>query len=97
MYARVVRWEGADADAMRRSAEDINARSESGPPEGLPPSSFRLLVDYEAGRALGIAFFDSEEDLRKGHEVLESMSPPGDGFGRRVSVEMYEVPVDVGS
>jgi hypothetical protein len=54
-----------------------------------------MLIDPDGGRALGIVLFATEEDLAKGHEVLEQMSPPGDGLGRRVSVEMYEVAVDV--
>ena len=95
MYARVVRWEGADGEALRRSAAETGERAGSGPPEGLPASSFRMLINPDEGRALGIVLFDTEEDLAKGHEVLEQMSPPGEGLGRRVSVEMYEVAVDV--
>ncbi len=95
MYARVVRWEDADGDAMRRAAEETNERAKSGPPEGLPAKSFRMLIDPEQGRALSIVLFETEADMQKGHEMLEGMSPPGDGLGRRVSVEMYEVAVDV--
>lgn len=95
MYARVAKWEGADGDAMRRSAERINADAASGPPEGVPATGFMMLIDPENGRGLGVALFETEEDLRKGGEVLNSMSPPDDGMGRRVSVEAYEVAVDV--
>ena len=95
MYARVVRWEGADAAEMRRGAEEINSRAASGPPEGLPAKSFRLLIDPEAGRALSIVLFETEEDMRQGHETLEAMSPPSDAMGSRAAVEMYEVAVDV--
>jgi hypothetical protein len=93
MYARVTRWEGADGQAMRDSAARI--KEESGPPEGVPATGFMMLIDPDQGRGLGIAFFDTEEDRQKGHEVLSAMDPPGDGMGRRVSVEMYEVPVEV--
>src|SRR3954454_2032854 len=34
MYARVTRWEGGDADAIRESAERIKNDGASGPPEG---------------------------------------------------------------
>jgi hypothetical protein len=33
--------------------------------------------------------------LHAGDQVLNSMNPPGEGLGRRTSVEMYEVAVDM--
>jgi len=95
MYARVARFEGGEADAIRQNAEEISSRAESGPPEGVPAKGFVLLVDPEGGRSLAIALFETEEDLRKGDEVLSSMSPPSESMGNRASVETYEVAVDV--
>jgi hypothetical protein len=95
MYARVAKWEGGDAEAMRRSAEEINSRASSGPPEGVPAVGFLLLVDPDNGRGLAVSLFESEEDRQKGDETLNSMSPPDEGLGRRSSVENYEVAVDV--
>jgi hypothetical protein len=95
MYARVAKWEGADAEAMRRSAEQINADSQSGPPEGVPAKGFLLMMDADRGEGLAVALFDTEEDMRQGDEVLNSMSPPDDGMGRRTSVDFYEVAVDL--
>ncbi len=95
MYARVARWEGADGDAMRRSADEINSQARQGPPEGVPAKGFLLLIDPDNGRSLAVTLFETEEDLRKGDEGLDAMTPPGDGMGRRASVEMYEVGVDV--
>lgn len=94
MYARVARFEGGQADAIRQNAEEINSRAESGPPEGVPAKGFLLLVDPDNGRGLGISLFETEEDLRQGDEVLNSMSPPSEGMGRRTSLEIYEVAVD---
>jgi hypothetical protein len=91
MYARVAKWEGGDAEAMRRSAEEINSRASSGPPEGVPAVGFLLLVDPDNGRGLAVSLFESEEDRQKGDETLNSMSPPDEGLGRRSSVENYEV------
>ena len=54
MYARVAKWEGADADTMRRSAEEINSRAESGPPEGVPSKGILLLIDPDNGRSLPV-------------------------------------------
>jgi hypothetical protein len=97
MYARVVRFEGADAETMERSVSEIRAQAESrgGPPEGVPAKGLLILNDNESGRSLGISFFETEEDYREGDETLNSMSPPGEGMGRRVSVEKYEVGVQL--
>ena len=96
MYARVARFEGAEGDALRREAEDIASRAPSGPPEGVPATGFLLLIDPDGGRSLGISLFETEEDLRKGDEALNAMSPGGD-TGSRTSVETYEVAVDLRS
>jgi hypothetical protein len=94
MYARVARWEGQDADALRTIATRIS--EESGPPEGVPAKGFLMLMDPDEGRSLAIALFDTEDDMRTGDETLNGMNPPGgSGDGNRVSVEMYEVGVDI--
>jgi hypothetical protein len=95
MYARVARWEGAGADTIRAAAQAINAEAASGPPEGLPAKALLLLIDPDGGRSMAISLFETEEDLRKGDETLNAMSPPGDGMGQRTSVEMYEVAADL--
>ena len=99
MYARVAKWEGADGDALRSSGKTMNERAASGPPDGVPATGFLMLMDPDNGRSLAISLFDSEEDMRKGDETLNAMNPDeaaGD-VGRRTSVEMYEVAVDVRS
>ncbi|MGN6215680.1 MAG: hypothetical protein ACTHN7_01810 [Solirubrobacterales bacterium] len=95
MYARVARWEGADAETLRKTAAEISADAESGPPEGLPAKRLLLLHDLEGGRAMAIVLFETEEDYRQGDETLNSMSPPGEGMGTRVGVDKYEVAVEL--
>ncbi len=96
MYARVARWENADAEAMKASAAEIRSQAESeGPPPGVPAKEFLLLHDTAAGKAIAVTLFESEEDYRQGDETLNSMSPPGEGMGRRVAVEKYELAVRV--
>ena len=95
MYARVARFEGGDGDAIRRAAEEIGRQAASGPPEGLPAVGFLLLIDPDGGRSMGVSFFESEADMRVGDRMLDDMSPPGDGMGRRAAVEMYEVAADL--
>ena len=95
MYARVARWEGGDADAIRASAARMNEQAASGPPEGVPAVGFTLLIDPDNGRGIAIGLFETEEDRRQGDETLNAMTPPDDGMGRRTAVEFYEVAVDV--
>jgi hypothetical protein len=97
MYARVARFEGAQGDALRREAEDIRSRAASGPPEGVPATGFLMLIDPEGGRSLAIGLFETEDDLRKGSETLNAMTPSNEDAGTRTSVETYEVAVDLRS
>ena len=96
MYARVARCEDAEGEGLNAAAERMKSQAESqGPPEGGPAKGFTLLIDPESGRSLAIGLFETEEDLRKGDEALNAMSPPDDSSGRRTSVEMYEVAIDL--
>jgi len=97
MFARVARWDGADAETLEKTAAEIRAQAESqeGPPPGVPAKEFLLLHDTAAGKALAITLFESEDDYRQGDETLNSMSPPGGGMGTRSSVEKFELVVHV--
>lgn len=97
MFARVARWEGAEPETLEQSAGEIRkqAEAEGGPPPGLPAKGFLLLHDSDAGKAVAITLFESEEDYRRGDETLNAMSPPGGGMGQRVSVEKFEVAVQL--
>ena len=87
-YARVVTFDADDA-ALEALLSEINASD--GPPEGVPAKRITVLADRAAGKVVVAVRFSSEEDLRKGAEVLEAMSPPAGGNIRRVSVDAYEV------
>lgn len=95
MYARVVRWEGGTAEAIRAAAAEIGSQAASGPPEGVPAKGFLLLADPDNGRSLAIALFETEDDRRTGDATLNAMSPPGEGLGTRAPVEMYDVAADL--
>ena len=97
MYARIARFEGMTGEQARKMAEDIRDNASSGPPEGVPATGLSLLVDADAGRVLAISMFESEEDLRRGDEALDAMSPPEDSGARRAAVERYEVAVELRS
>jgi hypothetical protein len=87
-YTRVVTFE-ADGAALDALVAEIN--SADGPPEGIPAKRISVLADRSAGKVVVAVRFGSEEDLRKGAETLEGMTPPDAGSMRRVSVDVYEV------
>jgi hypothetical protein len=90
MYARVVRWEGGEAQSMRDTAARIGAQDK--PPEGVAEDSrLLILVDADRGTGLGIALFETEDDMRRADEALRAIDPPGPGMGTRTTIEMFEV------
>jgi hypothetical protein len=95
MYARIARFEGGDTsriDAVIDGARETIDSNFDSPPEGLEGAkAVWMLVDRENARGLGVTLFESEEDLRRGDEALNAMSPAVDAGQRRSSVEIYEV------
>jgi hypothetical protein len=87
-YARVVTF---DADEAAIAAVVKEIESSDGPPPGVTAKKLTVLADRAAGKLVISVGFGSEEDLRKGAEVFEAMSPPAEGGMRRVSVDQYEV------
>ena len=87
-FARVVTFE-ADSEAIDAMVKEIS--SAPGPPEGMNSTRLTVLADRAAGRAVISVRFPSEDDLKKGAEMFEAMSPPDIGNIRRVSVDVYEV------
>lgn len=96
MHARVATFEGGDPGQVRDTVAQIKEQASSGgPPEGVPAVGF-LLLHNDAGKVLAISLFETEDDLRKGDETLNSMTPPVEGgMGQRGAVETYEVGVKV--
>jgi hypothetical protein len=96
MHARVATFEGGDPDQVRKMVGEINERSASGPPEGVPAVGFLVLHQPDGGKVVAISLFETEADLEKGNETLNSMDPPvPGGMGNRTSVEKYEVGVKI--
>ena len=85
--ARVVTFEGVSKDRM----DQMKSEMESGaPPEGFPPAELLVLHDPDAETSTVVVIFDSEDDYRKGDEILNAM-PAGDTPGQRTSVKKYDV------
>jgi hypothetical protein len=94
MWARLTRFEGARPEDVGTMGDEIRARSEGGPPEGLPAVGLTVLTDAEAGRVTILTLFETQEDLRTGDAFLNAMEPPAPMAGRRAAVETYEVAVE---
>ena len=60
------------------------------PPEGLNAKEIVVLHDPEAERSMVVLFFESEDDYRRGDELLNAMDT-GDTPGQRSSVTRYDV------
>ena len=92
MHARMATFEGADADKLRENISEMEQRSQSGPPEGVPAVGLLMLHKPDEGKVVTISLFETEADLQQGDATLNSMDPPVPGAtGTRTSVEMYEV------
>ena len=95
MLARVSTFEGGTAEAIRAAAGQLRTGTAQGPPPGIRGSGgVTMLVDIDRGRVMMIALFQSEEDLRASESTLEEMTPV-EGMGKRASVDVYEVAVEV--
>ena len=90
-FARAVTFE-ADEAALAALLQEINASG--GPPEGIAATRITVLADRAGGKVVVSVRFGSMDDLRKGAEAFEAMSPPNAGSMRRVSVDEYEVVLD---
>jgi hypothetical protein len=87
-FARVVTFEGVTKDRM----EQMNREMQDGqPPEGFPSTAELIaLHDPETDKSLVLVIFDTEDDYKKGDEILSAM-PAGDTPGQRTSVTKYNV------
>ena len=87
--ARVVSFEGVSKDRMEQMQREMREQER---PEGLPATEIVVLHDAESEKSLVVLFFETEDDYRRGDEVLNAM-PAGDTPGRRTSVTRYDVAI----
>ena len=85
--ARVGTFEGGSKDRMEEMDREMR---EGQRPEGFPAAELVALHDPDAEKSLVILFFETEDDYKRGDEVLNAM-PAGDTPGRRTSVTKYNV------
>jgi hypothetical protein len=95
MYARVAFFEDHDPGQIDELIRRLDERSRRHA-ELLPESkAFLTLVDREAGKSIGITFFDTLEGLEASESALANFprTYPDSLKGRRVGLEVYEVGV----
>jgi hypothetical protein len=85
--ARVVTFDGVDSDRMAQMQQEMQSGDR---PDDVPAKEIVVLHDPEAGKALVVLFFESDEDYRRGDEALSAM-PASDTPGQRTSVTKYDV------
>ena len=87
--ARVVSFEGVSKDRMEQMQREMRDQER---PEGVPATEIVVLHDAESEKSLVVLFFETEDDYRRGDEVLNAM-PADDTPGRRTSVMRYDVAI----
>ena len=104
MYVRIARFQGGTTAQIEeegaRIRRDLEAarRGESGPEMpselALLASRLELLVDRGRGAVAMLIYAETQDRAREIDRIMDGMSPSSDGWGRRVSVETYEVCFD---
>ena len=90
MYARVVRFTDVDTAQVDRIKNDVENNE---PPEGMPPTTIRIVVDESQNTAAVMQFYESEADMQKADEVMNAMDS-SETPGTRASVDKGEVVVE---
>ena len=90
MYARVVRFTDVDTSQVDRIKSQVE---DNDPPEGMPPTTMRIVVDESQSTAAVMQFYESESDMQKADEVMNAMDS-SDTPGTRASVDKGEVVVE---
>jgi hypothetical protein len=92
MYVRVVRF----TDVTSARVEELLARIEEadGPPPEVPTTGLQLVFDETQGTAVVMQLFETQEDMEAGARAFAAMDP-AETPGKRVSVDMGELKVDV--
>ena len=87
--ARVVTFDGVTSDRMAQMQSEMEGSEQ---PDDVPAKEFVILHNADDDKALAILFFDTEDDYRRGDEILNAM-PAGDTPGQRKSVTKYDVAI----
>ena len=92
MYVRVVRFTGVNAERL----EELLARikESNGPPEGIPTTGLRVLLDNDQGTAVVEQYFETAEDMELGGQAFSAMDS-AETPGTRTSVDLCELKLEM--
>jgi hypothetical protein len=92
VYVRVVRFTGVNTQRV----EELLARikESDGPPEGIPTTGIRILVDEDQGTAVVEQYFETAEDMQVGGQAFSAMDS-AETPGTRASVDMCELKLEI--
>jgi hypothetical protein len=92
VYVRVVRFTGVNAERL----EELLARIKeaNGPPEGVPTTGLRILLDKDQGTAVVEQYFETAEDMEVGGQAFSAMDS-AETPGTRTSVDMCELKLEM--
>ena len=104
MYVRVSRFEGGTAAEIEQEIARIQrdlgpavaGESRGEIPEELArlASRFEMLLDRDRGAVAVLVYAKDEQRIREIDRIMNDMSPTSDEWGRRVSVDLYQVYLD---
>ena len=102
MFARVVTFAGGDPTRVEEVIAAVRDRFSPDADEPVSETaaaleeakSFMMLVDRKRAHILGITLYEDRETLRRGMAALDKLPEPApEAGGRRVRVDVYEVPI----
>ena len=92
MYVRVVRFTGVNAQRVEELLARI--RESDGPPEGIPATGIRVLLDEEQGTAVVEQYFETAQDMEVGGQAFSEMDS-AETPGTRASVDKCELKLEM--
>jgi hypothetical protein len=92
VYVRVVRFTGVNAERLQELLTRI--RESDRPPEGIPTTCLRILVDEDQGTAVVEQYFKTAEDMDVGGQAFNAMDA-AETPGTRASVDMCELKLEM--
>ena len=92
MYVRVVRFTEVNAERIKELLARID--ESDGPPEGVPTTGLRILVDEDQGTAVVEQYFETAADMEVGAQAFSAMDA-AETPGTRASVDMCELKLEL--
>ena len=104
MFVRIARFEGGTTAQIEeegaRIRRDLEAARRGEPGAEVPSelallaSRLEMLVDRDRGAVAMLVYAETRDQLREIDRIMDGMSPSSEGWGKRVSAELYEVFLD---